>query len=275
MQLLRSNLVLNDDDKKARIITFVNPKGGQLKSTSAVNVAGAILKDEPGAKVLIVDTDLQANVFTAFGQEADMLKDGADLSAAILSPNDRTAILNTIYCLYNNGENGFIDCITSNERCNSLEMTTLKTFFRDLCAELESYYDYIMIDTPPASSLLVANVFLIDRIEVFVPFEPDMYSLRGVLKATEQFNTILKENPSARFGGVFATKVKGNAAIHSTIIDKVKEITQSDRKVYLKTFIPSSIRESGSVYYEALPVVLSTKKSAVGTAYLELFKEIK
>lgn len=282
MSVVKSELVLNENGKKARIIAFTIAKGGQLKSTSAVNVAGAILKDEPGAKVLVIDVDAQANVFTAFGQEADMLEDGADLSGAILNRNNHTAVCKTIHRLYT--ADGFIDCLSANERCDLLEMTILTnleqfknptTLFRTLCVELENYYDYIVIDTPPAYSLLVSNVFMIDRVEVFVPFEPDTYSMRSVIKTMKTFDVFAEKNSSARFGGVFATKVKTNTNIHASIINTVRTYTQSVGKTYLKTFIPNSIKASNSVYYEALPAVLSSKKGDIVKEYLNLWEEIK
>lgn len=282
-QIEKVNVILNENGNKARIMAFTIAKGGQLKSTSAVNVAGAIVKDVPGAKVLIIDVDAQANVFTAFGQEADMLEEGTDLSNAILNYTDKEAILSTIHRLYTEGDNS-IDCISANERCDLLEMTILTNLdkfknptvlLRDMCAVLENYYDYIIIDTPPAYSLLVSNVFMIDRVEIFVPFEPDTYSMRSVIKTMKTFEVFAKKNPTARFGGVFATKVKTNTNIHASIVNTVRTYTQSIGKRYIKAFIPNSIKASNSVYYEAVPAILSSKKGDVVKEYTELWEEIK
>ena len=284
MRLEQANVTLNNNSKKARIMAFTIAKGGQLKSTSAVNIAGSIVKEEsPGTKVLIIDVDAQANVFTAFGQEADMLPEGADLSNAILNHTDKEAILNTVHRLHTDGDSS-IDCISANERCDLLEMTILTnletfksptTLLRDICTVLEDYYDYIIIDTPPAYSLLVSNVFMIDRVEVFVPYEPDTYSMRSVIKTMKTFDVFSQKNSTAQFGGVFATKVKTNTNIHASIINTVRTYTQSTGKPHIKAFIPNSIKASNSVYYEALPAVLSSKKSDVVKEYMELWEEIK
>lgn len=293
MTVKKATLRKNADSIKARILAFTIAKGGQLKSTSVVNIAGAILNDEQlsNKKVCIIDLDAQANVFTAFGLEADMLSENEDLSAALLGYSNSegeqvsglAAIKNATFELYNDGENT-IDCISSNERCDLLEMTILTnletfksptTLLRDVCSVLEDYYDYIIIDTPPAYSLIVSNVFMVDRVEIYVPFEPDTYSMRSVIKTIATFDTFVEKNPTARFGGVFATKVKTNTNIHASIINTVRTYTQSVKKSYIKTFIPNSIKASNSVYYEALPAVLSSKRGDLVKEYLELWEEIK
>lgn len=293
MTIKRASLRKNTEGKKARILAFTIAKGGQLKSTSAVNVAGAILKDESlkNRKVCIIDLDAQANVFTAFGLEADMLPDNEDLSAALLgyvnevdeTINGLAAIQNTVHELHREGDS-VIDCISANEKCDLLEMTILTnldtfksptTLLRDLCDVLEDYYDYIVIDTPPAYSLIVSNVFMVNRVEIFVPFEPDTYSMRSVIKTMTTFDTFTEKNPSAQFGGVFATKVKTNTNIHASIINTVRTYTQGIKKMYIKTFIPNSIKASNSVYYEALPAVLSSKRGDLVKEYIELWEEIK
>lgn len=282
--LEQTNFTRNVEGNKARILTFSIAKGGQLKSTSAVNIASSILKDAPAAvKICVLDVDAQANVFSSFGLEADMLDEGKDLSHAIFNHTDQQAILSTIHRLYTDNDK-YIDCISANERCDLLEMTILTnldkfrsptTLLRDICAILENYYDYIVIDTPPAYSLITSNVFMIDRVEIFVPYEPDTFSIRSVIKTIKTFDVFVEKNPSIKFGGVFATKVKTNTNIHASIINTVRTYTQSINKRYIKTFIPNSIKASNSVYYEALPAVLSSKKGDNVKEYMELWEELK
>lgn len=282
--LEQTDFTRNIEGEKARILTFSIAKGGQLKSTSAVNIASSILKDAPaGTKILCLDVDAQANVFSSFGLEADMLDEGKDLSHAIFNHTDQQAILSTIHRLHTDNDK-YIDCISANERCDLLEMTILTnldkfrsptTLLRDICAILENYYDYIVIDTPPAYSLITSNVFMIDRVEIFVPYEPDTYSIRSVIKTIKTFDVFVEKNPSIKFGGVFATKVKTNTNIHASIINTVRTYTHSVNKRYIKTFIPNSIKASNSVYYEALPAVLSSKKGDNVKEYMELWEELK
>lgn len=290
----RGVLVENDSKQAGSILAFTIAKGGQLKSTSVINIAGAIIKDcsIEKAKICILDIDAQANVFTSFGLDADMLDEHEDLSGAMLgfttiegeNITGLAAIENSVFELYRENNDKYIHCITANERCDLLEMTILTnldiytnptTLLRDMCKELSKYYTHIIIDTPPAYSLMVSNVFMIDGVEVYVPFEPETYALRSVAKTIATFDSFSVKNPSAVFGGVFATKVKTNTNIHASIIGTARTYTQSSKKRYLKTFIPNSVKAANAVYYEALPPILSSKKSDQVKEYFDLWEEIK
>ena len=292
--LKKGTLVRNDAGVTCRTIAFTIAKGGQLKSTSAVNIASAILKDASidEAKICILDIDAQANVFTSFGLDADMLPEYEDLSAAMLgytaqdgsNVTGMAAIENTIHELYAESDKKYIHCLTANERCDLLEMTILTNLaiypdptilLRDVCRELANYYTHIIIDTPPAYSLLVSNVLMIDDVEVYVPYEPETYALRSVGKTIRAFDSFATRNPSATFGGVFATKVKTQTNIHASIIGTARTFVQASKKPYLKTFIPNTIKIANSVYYEALPPLLSNKKSDQVREYFDLWEEMK
>lgn len=289
----KAELIPNENGEKARIMAFTIAKGGQLKSTSALNIAGAILKDQTieNPRICIIDTDAQANVYTAFGLDADLLEEHEDLSAAMLGYTNKAgenliglaAIKNTVHELYRDGDR-VIDCISANERCDLLDMTILTNLdiykdptilLRDLCAVLSNYYTHIIIDTPPAYSLMVTNVLMIENVEIFVPFEPDTFSLRSVVKTMTTFDSVVQKNPSAKFGGIFATKVKTNTNVHGSIINTTRTYAQSVKKRYFKTFIPNSVKASNSVYFEAVPPVLSSKKNDCVQEYIELWEDMK
>ncbi|MGQ7172774.1 ParA family protein, partial [Escherichia sp. R-CC3] len=53
-------------------LAFVQNKGGVLKSSMAVNLAGLYAKQ--GKKVLIVDADQQGNILLSFGKNPDDYK---------------------------------------------------------------------------------------------------------------------------------------------------------------------------------------------------------
>ena len=263
-------------------MSFTIAKGGQLKSTSVVNVASAIIKDPSieKARVCIIDLDAQGNIFTSFGKDADMLEKGSDLSAALLKQD----IENTVFELYSEDEDRFIHGISSNEQCDLIEMqilTSLETYpnptllLRDLVKKLEKSYTHIIIDTPPSYGIIVANVFMVEGIEIYVPFEPDTYSLRSVAKVIKTYDSFVHQNSSIFFGGVFATKVKMNTNVHGSIINTARAFTQMNKKLYLDAFIPNNIKSSNAVYYEAVPALLSTRKIDRVIEYLELWEEIR
>lgn len=270
------------NESKARKIAFTIAKGGQLKTTSVTNVVGAILKDDSldSARICVIDLDAQANVFVAFGLNADQLEKGQDLSSALLD-ND---VENTVFELYRISENRYVHCITANERCDLLEMilvnranefNDITQLLNELVKKLEHYYDYIIFDTAPAYSVLISNVLCVENIEIYVPFEPDTYSVRSVAKSIKSFEVFKKRNDSAVFGGVFATKVKKNTNVHQTLIVQTKMFVEMSNKTYLNTEIKSSVKAANSILYNAIPSTLATKKSEIADDYLKFWEEIK
>ncbi|MGE9133635.1 ParA family protein [Lacticaseibacillus paracasei] len=53
----------------AKIVAFSTNKGGVLKTSLAINVAGSLATQ--GKKILIIDMDNQGNISTSFGQDYD------------------------------------------------------------------------------------------------------------------------------------------------------------------------------------------------------------
>lgn len=273
---------LPSSEHTARKLAFTIAKGGQLKTTSVVNVAGAILEDETlkSAKVCIIDLDPQANVWQTFGHNADRLEKGQDLSEAILKGN----VSNCVFEIYKKDEKRYIHSITANENCDLLEMiiaSKAKEFdnilglLSAIVEKIEHKYDYILFDTAPAYSLLISNLLSVKDIEIYVPFEPDIFSVRSVLKSIKSFDVFNKTNPTAKFGGIFATKVKARTNTHQNALVQTKIFAEANNKKLLNTQIPSNVKNANAVLYDAVPSTLAKKKADVVMEYYKLWEEIK
>jgi chromosome partitioning protein len=165
-----------------RVIAIVNQKGGCGKTTTTVNLAGALAAD--GNRVLVVDMDPQAHATLALGLEPDELE--ANLYEVLIEPAGATRLDSIIVDVTDQ-----IDVAPSSIVLSALEQK-LATERHDartqrLSAALENLpplYDYVLIDCPPNVGLLTFNA-LRSANEVIVPLETSFFAIDGVQKLLE------------------------------------------------------------------------------------------
>ena len=157
----------------ARIISFVNQKGGVGKSTSVVNV-GAFLAAH-GKYVLIVDLDPQANTTSGLGIDPyqtewhlyHVLANGLVPEEAIR----KTGVFG-------------LDILPSSPVLAgaNVELVTQpnREFrLRESLARITTNYDYILIDSPPSLGLLTINGLVASDF-VVIPVQCEYYALEGL-----------------------------------------------------------------------------------------------
>ncbi len=157
----------------ARIISFVNQKGGVGKSTSVVNV-GAFLAAH-GKSVLAVDLDPQANTTSGLGVDPYQVEWHLyHVLTSGLLPEE--AIRKT-------GVFG-LDLLPSNPNLAgaNIELVTQpnREFrLRESLAKISNNYDYILIDSPPSLGLLTINGLAASDF-VVIPVQCEYYALEGL-----------------------------------------------------------------------------------------------
>lgn len=165
-----------------RVISIVNQKGGCGKTTTAVNLAGALAAD--GASVLVIDMDPQAHATLAFGVDPDALAE--NLYEVLAEPGGETQLSRV---LLNVSE--AIDLAPASIVLSALEQK-LATERHDARTErlkaaldaMPTEYDFAVIDCPPAVSLLTFNALRASQ-EVVIPLETSFFAIDGVQKLLE------------------------------------------------------------------------------------------
>ena len=171
----------------AKVITFINMKGGVGKTTLAVNVAYTLAKIEK-KKVLVIDMDPQMNATQYTLNESQMdeiLKDRNKSVYGCLSPEYQSnSVLNggtvdKIEKWIFNVDNTF-DIIPSSLHIMTLNLSASPYKLRQYIQEnLDEKYDVIIIDCPPTISeytkvsLLASDMYL-------VPMKADPLSVFGL-----------------------------------------------------------------------------------------------
>jgi chromosome partitioning protein len=255
----------------ARIVAVSTNKGGVLKTSLCTNLAGAFAANK---RVLIVDTDNQGNCLLSFGKNPDaqqitlydVLVDGVPAESAIVNVHKN------------------IDVLPANDDMSFFEFDVLsdlkkhpKPFLllKNALARIGISYDVILIDTPPNLGLVQGNVLsYVD--EVLIPFQPENYSMRSlvkIMKAIEDFKG--KHNPNLSIMGVVATLVDSRTTLHSQVLQECRRFCDQQGIRMFESFIPRSVRFAASIAYNGLPATLSDSKNAVVHNYFDLLKEVE
>jgi chromosome partitioning protein len=165
-----------------RVIAIVNQKGGCGKTTTTVNLAGALATE--GSRVLVVDMDPQAHATLALGSEPDDLE--ANLYEVLIEPAGATRLDSIIVDVTDR-----IDLAPSSIVLSALEQK-LASERHDARTErlaaaiggLPPLYDFVLIDCPPSVGLLTFNA-LRAASEVIVPLETSFFAIDGAQKLLE------------------------------------------------------------------------------------------
>lgn len=179
----------------AKVITFTNQKGGVGKTTTTAAFGGAFVAK--GKKVLAIDLDPQGNLSFSLGADDE----GYTIHDVLLGKIPiHEAIQTTKNC----------DVIPSNILLSGLELE-LSTVGREYVlkeklAPIMKFYDYIVIDTPPALNILTINSYTACN-DLIIPMTPEILSLQGIAQLKDTIIAVKKYyNKSLNLRGILLTK---------------------------------------------------------------------
>ena len=178
----------------AKVLAFVNQKGGVGKTTSAVNLAAALQKS--GKRVLLCDFDPQANATSGLGVEKSTAAHSTyDIVIEDFPAAD--AVIHTKYC----------DVLASNVALSGAGVELVGVEKREYALKtalqpLREQYDYIFIDCPPSLELLTLNA-LCAADQVLIPVQCEYYALEGLSDLMVTLRAVKRRlNPTISIFGV-------------------------------------------------------------------------
>ena len=184
----------------ARIIAMCNQKGGVGKTTSSINIAGAL--SQYGRRVLIVDFDPQGAATVGLGINANTVED--TVYTALFNP--RMDVHDVIR--HTDFEN--LDIMPANIDLSAAEVQLVTEVGREqvlagVLRQVKDEYDVIIVDCQPSLGLLTVNA-LTAADGVIIPVAAEFFALRGVALLMQSIEKVQSRiNPSLEVYGVLVT----------------------------------------------------------------------
>lgn len=199
-----------------RTIAIHNGKGGVLKTSVATNTAAILARAD--YDVLLIDTDSQGNCSDDLGCAAQS-DDGAELVDAMKSGRAFKPTLRPRPNLTLVSGGGLLDQFSDETGRNGTNPADLLA--RSL-APIAPDYDVIIIDTPPARSVMTRAALGAAR-WLLVPTNADISSQRGLIKVAESLEEARTSNPDLEMLGAIITKLGSRSKnIHSRVRDQLQ-----------------------------------------------------
>jgi len=246
----------------ARIIVFVNQKGGVGKTTSAINIGTSLALQHK--RTLLIDFDPQGNLTSGIGGKLThtniyhVISGLTDIKSVIQPlPVSRLFLVPSSVDL----SGATIELVDRPDR---------NDYLRRAIQPIESDYDFILIDCPPSLGVLTLNG-LAAATEVIIPLQCEYFALEGLSLIIQTIGLVQKSiNRNLQIGGILLTMFDARTRLSQEV---VRQVTEYFKDKVFKTIIPRNVRLSEAPSH-GLPAILYDPTCIGAKSYESVTKEI-
>jgi chromosome partitioning protein len=210
----------------ARKTSFVNFKGGVSKSTDSQFTASGLA--ELGYRVLLIDLDQQQNTTYTLMPDGILNIENSIYDVFMQKKN----IKDTIYTV---GNIDFIPSVPDMMQIDFELQGKPDQPYRlaEALKEIEDQYDFIILDTPPASPTIIMNPLTASD-DCTIPVKADSYSLNGIGLLSNSIKPVQKyTNKNLKIAGFLLGFYDSRLLLSKGIREQLDELTSIfDTKIF-------------------------------------------
>ena len=253
----------------SQIFCIANQKGGVGKTTTTVNLAAGLAKI--GQRVLLVDLDPQGNATMGSGMDKramplsvyDVLLESSTIAEAASVPEKLREAGAGYAVLGANRELAGAEVELVNEERRERRL-------RQALAAVADDYDFVLIDCPPALSLLTLNGLCVAQ-GVIVPMQCEYFALEGLADLTNTIKQVHANlNHDLRLIGLLRVMFDPRITLQQQVSDQLK--AHYGAKVF-DTIIPRNVRLAEAPSY-GLPGVVFDPAAKGSKAFIDFAAEL-
>jgi len=255
--------------KTARTISVASQKGGVGKTATVTNMAVGLVS--LGYKTAIIDMDAQGHIAVSFGiKKIDLKKTMYDvlIGEAKMKDIKRNAFGVDLY-LSNNSLFELGPTVTNH--LNARLYPAPKYLLKNVIAQINTQYDYILIDTSPSNDIQTMNSLLAST-DIIIPVLPEGLAIDGIFDTIVLIKSIQKQGSKINILGILPTMVQESTNLHNVMLQDLRKhfAETPDIKVF-ETVIKRAIRHglaqtSGEPDIKNAPEYLSFVKEVFAIA---------